>query len=66
LVSIGLEVFKSKYLCEDLLGVTPVKGYNTTRNHLTIAEIWLDWMQKKDETVFKREYRIGKYWVDGY
>jgi hypothetical protein len=66
LASIGLEVFKSKYLREGLLGVTPVKGYNATRNHSTIAEIWLDWMQKKDETVLKREYRIGKYWVDGY
>jgi len=30
LVSIGLEIFKIKYLREDQLDVTPVKGYNAT------------------------------------
>ena len=66
LASIGLEVFKSKYLNEKELAITPTEGYTAVKNYSISANCWLDWIEKTNGVKLKREFRIGKYWVDAY
>ena len=67
LASIGLETFKAGILPDDsTLAVTPIEGYSKGKNHSWAADSWLDYIQKIKNIKLKREYQIGKYWVDGY
>ena len=67
LASIGLEVFKANFLKKDTnMAISPVEGYSATKNHSITADCWLDYIQKSKNIKLLREYRIGKYWVDGY
>ena len=66
LASIGLEVFKSKFLNENNVAITPVKGYSANKNHSKSADCWLDCIEKFNNVKLIREFRIGKYWVDGF
>ena len=66
LASIGMEVFKSKFLPGKKLAITPIGGYTKNRNHSKVAETWLDWIQKSNKITLKREYKIGPYYCDGF
>ena len=66
LASIGLETFKAGILPKDTLAISPVQGYSAVKNHSKAADCWLDYIQKSQRIKLKREFRIGKYWVDGF
>lgn len=66
LASVGMEVFKAKFLKPLELAVTPVNGYTNNRNYSLAAETWLDWIQKSRNITLKREFKIGPYYADGY
>ncbi len=61
-----MEVFRAKFLEDNVLGITPVSGYNASKNHSMAADSWLDWLQFNNNITIKREYKIGKFWADGY
>ncbi|MDI9312736.1 MAG: DNA polymerase [Limnohabitans sp.] len=65
LASIGLEVFRTNFLKEYTIGITPIAGYSQ-RNGSIHCDIWLDYNEMciKDEII--REYRVGRYYADGY
>lgn len=66
LASIGLEVFRSSFLQDKQLARTPLNNYVPLRMQSKSANAWLDWMQKCLNKVIIREYRIGRFYVDGY
>ncbi|MDI9312027.1 MAG: DNA polymerase [Limnohabitans sp.] len=65
LASIGLEVFRSKYLNEYTIGKTPIMGYSFG-NVSIHSNIWLDFNELKLRAEIMREFRVGKYFADGY
>ena len=66
LASLVLLVFKTLFLKPKTIGVTPINGYSAKHNHSNVGDAWLDWRQKLGNIKIEREYRIGKYWSDGY
>jgi len=67
LAAIGAEVFSSQHLGLKELANTPANGkYNNKKYQSRIGNAWLDLQQFKQNITLIREYRIGKYWVDGY
>jgi hypothetical protein len=66
LASIGMEYFKAKVLSENSVGITPINGYVPNRIQSNKGHLWLDWIQHTISKPVSREYRIGKYFADGY
>ena len=66
LASIGLEYFRAKVLQEDTLGVTPINGYINLRNKSKKADVWLDLKGIELHTEILREYKLGRFYADGY
>lgn len=66
LASIGLEVYRALYLKNQVLGITKVNGYTSLRKKSFSCSCWLDWLQKVNNIKILREYKIGKFYADGY
>jgi len=66
LASIGLEVFRSRFLPDNTLAVTPVKGYRHLKQKSIVELCWLDWIDHSRKVSVNRDYRIGKFFVDGF
>ena len=66
LASMGLEMFRAKILPTHTIGVTPIRGYSNRGTFSTAGNIWLDYMQKENNTKIEREVPIDRYVVDGY
>ena len=65
LASIGLEYYRSAFLNDQTLGITPVAGYSL-RNNSMIGSAWLSWIERANSLQLERESRIGPYFADGY
>jgi len=65
LASVGLEVFRAKFLKDKSLGITPIAGYSQRYSSM-IGNIWLEWCEFKNNITITREYRIEKYFADGF
>lgn len=67
LPSLAFETFRSKFLEPDQVGVTPLLGYEPmTFNKSPESQVYLDYMQRKIGRDLKREYRLGRFYTDGY
>lgn len=65
LASMGLEIFRSKIMPKNSIGVTPITNYNLKGNYSRVSQAWLDFQSKIHGTVISREVNIDKYIVDG-
>ena len=65
LASIGLEYYRSAFLKDQTLGVTPVAGYSHRINSM-IGSAWLDWIESHRPVTLIRERRVGPYFADGF
>lgn len=61
-----LEIFRTNFLGNNLLAKTPIAGYTATYNQSISASCWLDWLEHSKNIKIKREYKIGKFYVDGF
>ena len=67
LASVGLEVFRFNYLLENQLAKSPNKTYSNKYSfNSNIGNAWLDYLEKFHGLELHREYKIHKYYVDGY
>ena len=66
LASMGLEMFRAKILPPQTIGVTPIRGYSNRGTFSMAGNIWLDYMEKENNTKIEREVPIDNYVVDGY
>ena len=67
LASVGLEVFRANFLEENQLVKSPNHSYSSFYNKNSIkGNTWLDFLKKFQGLELYREYKIGKYYVDGY
>ena len=67
LASASFEIFQTKFLPDRGIAITPASGcYTSSKITSIISNCWLDWIQKFEKSEIKREYRIGKYWADGF
>ena len=66
LASMGLEIFKTKILPEEKIGVTPIKGYGNRGTFSKIGNCWLDFQQKIRNCEIQREVAIDNFIVDGF
>lgn len=64
LASIGMEVFRSTWLNNGDIGVTPIKGY-FQRKHSKIGSAWSDREEIARNVRIPREVKIGPYTADG-
>ena len=65
LASIGLETYRAKFLKEQTIGITPVKGYST-RKSSKAADAWVDWIEHSIGRTIMRENRLGPYFADAF
>ncbi|MDI9312001.1 MAG: DNA polymerase [Limnohabitans sp.] len=65
LASIGLETFRSLFLKPNQLAITPLAGYSQ-RNSSIIGNIWIDWCSKIQNRDITKEYRVGRFFADGF
>ena len=65
LASIGSEFFRAKILPANTIGITPIGGYNNYGEQSHMANAWLDWIEQKTERKLIREFKVGKYKIDG-
>jgi len=65
LASIGLEIFRAKFLKPEQLAITPISGYSSRRSSI-ISNIWLSYREVQANITINREYRIGNYYADGF
>ena len=67
LASIAMETFTALFLDVFELANTPVEGYyKKCKNYSISGSCWIDCLEYKNKIKLSREYRIGKYWVDGF
>lgn len=65
LASIGLETYRSKFITDQVIGITPVVGYASRRSS-NEGNAWLDWVEYKTKKSLKHERRFGRYFADAY
>ena len=69
LASLAMETYRSLFLKENEIGITPIEGYLACNNS-KIGRIWLDWIESKGKIQLVREKYIttskGHFHVDGY
>ena len=61
-----MESFKCNYLKSNQIAIIPLSGYEPFRKVSYIGQTWLDFLEKQRNTIIKREYRLGKYYADGF
>lgn len=66
LPSVGLEFYRTKYLQDYTIGITPLLPYGMKRQYSMIADAWLDFLETKLNITILREQKIGNYYCDGY
>ena len=60
-----MEIFKTNYLKQNILAITPPNGYDPKRKMSYIGSAWLDYLEFTKKISIKREKRIGRFYVDG-
>ncbi|XP_074596508.1 uncharacterized protein LOC141851659 [Brevipalpus obovatus] len=66
IAQVGLELLRALYLPENTLAVTPRNGYTNLRKCSRESLAWLDFQEKNLEVKIIREYKIGRYYADGF
>ena len=64
LASLAFEVFKTT-LTKKTIGITPIGGYKQRKGSI-IATAWLDLQEFIRNIQIKREFKLSKYYADGY
>ena len=65
LASIGLEIYRAKFLEEKTLGITPIAEYRSRMQSIS-GNVYIDWIEWKIGIQLIREHRIGQYFVDAF
>ena len=60
-----MEVFKTKYLKQNILAIAPPNGYEAKRKASYVGTVWLDYLEESRKLKIKREKKIGRYYCDG-
>ena len=67
LASVGLEVFRTKFLQNNQLAKSPNNNYSDSFSKNSIkGNSWLDYLKKYYNIEFKREYKLFQYYIDGF
>lgn len=66
LPSMSMATFRTQFLSDNVLAVTPPYPYSFTRKCSNASRIYLDMLEQEKGTKIFREYRIGKVFADGY
>lgn len=64
LAGVSLEIFKTKSLQENEVGVTPANSYHLPRQYSAEAAALFDYVEDAFNVSLKREVKIGKFYVD--
>ena len=61
-----MEDFLTNYCKPNQIAIIPQNGYDSKRKQSYMGHAWLDYMQNSREFKIIREYKIGRYIVDGF
>lgn len=65
IAKIGIKIFRTNYIKNKQIGIVPVNGYSSQRNHSSISDAWLDQQEIVHEHKIVREVKVGPYFFDG-
>lgn len=67
LPSMSFATYRSNFLKENEIGITPITPYGCQRKSTMISDVFFDFLEANDEFLeLRREWRLGKHYADAF